>query len=86
MGYMYQKATSLCNAICISHKHGGFQICGQVVEEDHLTKAPTTIMYAGVVSRETIRISLMITAFNDLEIKLADIFNLYKQALVTEQI
>ena len=48
-----------------------------------MTKALATIMYASVVSRETVRISLMITALNDLEVELG---NAYLQAPVTEKL
>ena len=34
----------------------------------HITKAPVTITYASVVTRERVRIALMITTFNGLEV------------------
>ena len=34
-----------------------------------MTKALATIMYASLMSRETVRIVLMIAALNDLEVK-----------------
>ena len=40
-----------------------------LVAGDHITEAPATIMYASVMSRETVRIALMITALNDFEVK-----------------
>ena len=40
-----------------------------------MTGAPATIMYASIVSRETVRITLMIAALSDLEVKLDDILN-----------
>ena len=43
-------------------------------------------MFASVVLRETVRIALMITALNDLEIKSGDILNAYVQAPVTEKV
>ena len=36
-----------------------------------MTKAPATITHASVVSREMVRIELMIAALNDLEVKSA---------------
>ena len=51
-----------------------------------MTKAPATITYASIVSRETVRIALMIATHNDLEIKLGDILNAYVQAPVTEKV
>ena len=43
-----------------------------------MTEAPTTIIYASVVLRETFRIALMIATLDDLEVKLA--------VLVTEKV
>ena len=51
-----------------------------------MTKALATTMYASIVSRETVRIALIIAAFNDLEIKLGDILNVDVQAQVTEKV
>ena len=51
-----------------------------------MTKAPVSIIYASVVSRESVRIALMIAAFNDLEVKLGDILNAYAQAPMTEKV
>ena len=48
-------------------------------------KAPATMMYASVVSRETVRIGLMIAILNDLEVKLDDILNVYIQTPVTKK-
>ena len=43
-------------------------------------------MYDNIVSRETVRIALMITAINDLKVKLGNILNANVQTLVTEKI
>ena len=58
----------------------------RLVARGHMTKAPTTITCASVVSRETVRIALMIVALNDLEVKLYDILNLYVHAPVIEKV
>ena len=50
-----------------------------------MTKAPDTIIYASIVSRETVRIALMIAALNDLQAKLDDIQNEYVQEPFTEK-
>ena len=52
----------------------------------HMTKAPTAMTYAGVVSRETIRIALTLTALNDREVKCGDVLNAYITAQVTKKI
>ena len=42
-----------------------------------MTKAPATITYASVVSREMVRIAPIIATLNDLEVKLGSILNAY---------
>ena len=42
-----------------------------------MTKAPLTVTYASVVSRETVRISLTIAALNNLRAKCGDVLNAY---------
>ena len=51
-----------------------------------MTETLATIMYSSVVSRETVRIALMIAALNDLEVKSGNILNAYEQAPVTEKV
>ena len=46
-----------------------FRQKARLVAGGHVTKALATILYASVVSRETVRIALMIAALNDLEVK-----------------
>ena len=49
------------------------------------TKDLTTSTYAGVVSKETVRIAFTYAALNDLDIFAADIKNAYLQAPITEK-
>ena len=63
-----------------------FRCKARLVAGSHMTEAPATIMYASIVSTETVRISLMIAALNDLEVKSGDILNAYVQASVTEKV
>ena len=51
-----------------------------------MTKALVTITYASIVSRVTVRIALMITTLNALEVKLGNILNAYVQAPVAEKV
>ena len=44
----------------------------RLVTVSYMTEASATIMYAYVVSRETIRIALMITTLDNHEVKLGD--------------
>jgi len=63
-----------------------FRRKARLVAGGHMTDTPTTNTYASVVSRESVRIALTLAAFNDLEVKTADIENAYLTAPVTEQI
>jgi hypothetical protein len=58
----------------------------RLVAGGHLTKAPATITYVSVVSRDTVRIALMLAALNDLEVKEGDVLNAYISAAVAEKI
>ncbi len=52
----------------------------------HLTKAPVTITYASVVSRETVRLALTFVSLNDLEVEVGDVLNAYIIAPVKEKV
>ncbi len=43
----------------------------------HRTKAPAMIIYASVVSRETMHLALTIASLNDLKVKVGDVLNTY---------
>ena len=58
----------------------------RLVVGGHVTKALASIMYANIMSRETVRIALMVATLNDLEVNSGDILNVYVQALVTEKV
>ena len=47
-----------------------------------MTKALAAIMYANVVSKETVRLALMIAALSDLDIKLGNNLNVYVHSSV----
>jgi hypothetical protein len=55
------------------------------VLDGHKTPSPTTSTYAGVVSRESVRIALTYAALNDLDVTAADIRNAYLQAPSSEK-
>ena len=48
-----------------------------------MTKTLATIMYASILSRDEVRIALMITALNNHDILLGDILNVYVHAPIT---
>jgi hypothetical protein len=58
----------------------------RLVAGGHMTNATSTITYASVVSRETVRIALLMAALNDLEVKAGDVLNAYVTAPVTEKV
>ena len=80
IGYQFVQ----CN-IVLDINMEDFRQKARLVARDYMTKAPAVII-TSVVSRETVRTALKITAFNDLEIKLGDILNAYAQAPVTEKV
>jgi hypothetical protein len=51
-----------------------------------MTKAPVTITYAIVVSRETICITLLMAALNDLNVKVRDVINAYITVPITKKV
>ena len=63
-----------------------FKHKARLVAGGHKTEAPATITYASVVSRETVRIALMLAALNDLQVKAGDVLNAYITALCKEKV
>ena len=62
-----------------------FRRKARYVKDGHKTKDPEGSVYAGVVSRETVRIALTYAALNDLPVCAADIRNAYLQAPASEK-
>jgi hypothetical protein len=58
----------------------------RLVAGGHWTKAPATITYASVVSREAMRLALTIASLNDLKVKVRDVLNAYISAPVKEKV
>ena len=63
-----------------------FRQKARLVAGGHLTKAPATITYASVVSRETVRLALTFAPLNDLEVKVGNVLNAYITAPVKEKV
>ncbi len=63
-----------------------FRRKARLVAGGHLTKAPATITYASVVSRETMRLALTFASLNDLEVKVGNVLNAYITAPVKEKV
>ena len=58
----------------------------RLVAGGHMTKAPATLTYARIVSRETVRIALLMAALNDVDRWAADVLNAYITAPCREKI
>ncbi len=63
-----------------------FRQKARLVAGGHLTKAPVTINYASVVSREAVRLTLTFASLNDLEVKVGNFLNAYITAPVKEKV
>ncbi len=63
-----------------------FRQKARLVAGGHLTKAPATITYASVVSRETVCLALTFASLNDLKAKVGNVLNAYITAPVKEKV
>ena len=52
-----------------------FKCKARLVAGSYVTEAPATIIFASVLSRERVRMALMVATLNDLEVKSAGILN-----------
>jgi hypothetical protein len=57
----------------------------RLVAGGHMTKAPASITYSSVVSRESVRIAFLVAALNGLELTMAYIGNAYLNAPCRER-
>ena len=62
-----------------------FRRKARLVADGHLTNPPPSVTYSSVVSRDSVRICLLATALNDLNIMCADIENAYLSASPREK-
>ncbi len=58
----------------------------RLVAGGHMTDTPSYLTYSSVVSRDSVRIALMIAALNDLDILAADVGNAYLNAETKEKV
>jgi hypothetical protein len=58
----------------------------RLVAGRHMTDPPSAITYASVVSRESVRITFLLAALNDLNVLAADIGNAYLNARTREKV
>ena len=80
----YQKVD--CHMIFDIKLGENFRRKARMVAGGHQTVTPAALTYASVVSRDSVRIALMIAALNDLDILAADIQNAYLTAQCKEKI
>jgi Reverse transcriptase (RNA-dependent DNA polymerase) len=81
IGYQYVK----CHMI-FDVKAGSLKRKARYVAGGHMTEPPAAVTYASVVSRESVRLGLMIAALNGLSILSADIQNAYLTSPCQEKI
>ena len=65
---------------------GGFRRKARFVGDGHKTETPSSVTYSSVVSRDSVRIILMIAVLNNLEIEGADIEHAYLTAPCKEKV
>ena len=63
-----------------------FRRKSRLVAGGHMTDTPTAITYASVVSRESVRLALMLAALNALDVKCGNAMNAYITAPLTEKV
>ena len=74
-----------CNMI-FDVKMDKFRQKARLVARVHMTKLPSAVTYASVLSCETVHIALAITALNDLQVKCGNFLHAYITAPVMESI
>jgi hypothetical protein len=79
----YQK---ICCHMIFDIKQEDFRQKACLLAGGHTTVAPATITYDSVVSRESVRIEMLLAALNDVEVKTAGIENAYITAPNAEKI
>lgn len=80
----FQKITG--HIICKVKLGEGFRRKARFVVDGHKTRLSSSVTYSSVVSRDSIRIMLLIAALNDLDIEGADIENAYLTAPCREKV
>jgi hypothetical protein len=63
-----------------------FKFKSRMVAGGHMVEAPPFLTYASVVSRDTVRIALLMAALHDLDVKAADVENAYLTAPISEKV
>ena len=58
----------------------------RLVAREDMTDPPETLTYSSVVSRESVRVAILIAALNDLNVVMFDIGNAYLNPKMTEKL
>jgi hypothetical protein len=74
-----------CHMIC-DVKMEDFCHKARFVAGGHTTDTPHAMIYASIVSRESVRVALTLADLDDLDVKMADIENAYLTAPITEKV
>lgn len=80
----YQKIN--CHIVFDIKMGENFRRKARMVAGGHMTETPSTLTYSSVVSRDSVRIALMIAALNDLKVLACDIQNAYLTAPCREKV
>ena len=63
-----------------------FRRKSRLMDGGHMTDTPAAIMYDSFVSRESVRLALMLAALNAIEMKCGDVMNAYITSPITEKV
>ena len=80
-GYQYMQCL-----IMFDIKLNGFQCKACLVARGHMTETPAVLIYASVVSNDSVCIALTIATSNDLQVKASDVQNAFLMPPCEEQI
>ena len=61
------------------------QVCQRCARDGHKTDTPSSVTYSSIVSRDSVRICLLIAALKEIDIKCADILNAYLTTPIWEK-
>jgi hypothetical protein len=64
----------------------GFRFKSRMVAGRHMIDTPPFLTYVSVVSRETVRVAILMAAVDDLEVMAADVDNAYLTAPTSERV
>ena len=63
-----------------------FRRKAHLVAGGHMTETPATVTYASVISLESVRLALMLSALKFIKVKFGDVQNYYITSPITEKV